>query len=103
MVFIFMKIIKGEIFFYKIVEDDCYYVFLDIWLFVKGYMFVVFKQEVDYFFDVEDELLGGVMIFVKWVAKVLEFVIDCKWVGVMVIGIEVLYVYIYFIFFQKEV
>ena len=92
---IFTKIIKGEIPSYKIAEDDRYYAFLDIRPLAKGHTLVVPKQEVDYLFDVEDELLGGAMIFAKRVAKALESVIDCKRVGVMVIGTEVPHAHIH--------
>lgn len=60
---IFTKIINGEIPSYKIAEDDRYYAFLDIRPLAKGHTLVVPKQEVDYLFDVEDELLGGAMVF----------------------------------------
>lgn len=99
---VFTKIINGEIPSYKIAEDDRYYAFLDIRPLAKGHTLVVPKQEVDYLFDVDDELLGGAMIFAKRVAKALESVIECKRVGVMVIGTEVPHAHIHLIPFQKE-
>ena len=99
---IFTKIINGEIPSYKIAEDDRYFAFLDIRPLAKGHTLVVPKQEVDYLLDVEDELLGGAMVFAKRVAKALESVIDCKRVGVMVIGTEVPHAHIHLVPFQKE-
>ena len=68
----------------------------------KGHTLVVPKEEVDYLFDVEDDLLGGAMVFAKRVAKALESVIECKRVGVMVIGTEVPHAHIHLIPFQQE-
>ena len=99
---IFTKIINGEIPAYKIAEDDRYIAFLDIRPLAKGHTLVVPKEEVDYLFDVEDDLLGGAMVFAKRVAKALESVIECKRVGVMVIGTEVPHAHIHLIPFQQE-
>jgi histidine triad (HIT) family protein len=99
---VFTKIIKGEIPSFKIAEDDRYYAFLDIRPLARGHTLVVPKQEVDYLFDVDDELLGGAMVFAKRVAKALEAVVDCKRVGVMVIGTEVPHAHIHLVPFQKE-
>ena len=99
---VFTKIINGEIPSFKIAENDRYYAFLDIRPLGRGHTLVVPKQEVDYLFDVEDELLGGAMVFAKRVAKALEAVVECKRVGVMVIGTEVPHAHIHLIPFQEE-
>lgn len=99
MVSIFFKIVVGEIFCYKIVEFEDYLVFFDINFIVKGYILVIFKMEIDYIFDLEDDVIGGFMVFVKKVVKVFDQVIFFKCVGVMVVGIEVFYVYVYLLFF----
>ena len=65
---IFSRIIAGEIPSYKVAEDDRYYAFLDINPLAKGHTLVVPKQEVDYLFDLDDETLGGMMVFAKQVA-----------------------------------
>ncbi|MFT4645872.1 MAG: histidine triad (HIT) family protein, partial [Planctomycetota bacterium] len=54
---IFTKIIKKEIPSYKIAENDNFYAFLDINPLEEGHCLVVPKKEVDYIFDMEDELL----------------------------------------------
>ncbi len=94
---IFTKIVAGEIPSYRIAEDENYYAFLDINPLSKGHTLVIPKKEVDYLFDVEDELLGGMMIFAKKVARAIDEVIDCKRVGLAVLGLEVPHAHIHLI------
>ena len=53
---IFTRIINGEIPSYKVAESEHCYAFLDINPLSKGHTLVIPKKEVDYMFDVEDEL-----------------------------------------------
>ena len=99
---IFSKIIAGEIPSYKVAEDDKFYAFLDINPLVKGHTLVVPKREVDYIFDLEDDELADMHVFAKSVALAIQKAFPCKKVGEAVIGLEVLYVYIYFIPIQNE-
>lgn len=92
---IFSKIIAGEIPSYKIAEDDSYYAFLDINPLAKGHTLVVPKQEVDYIFDLDDEVLKGLIAFSKRVAKAIENVVPCERVGVAVLGLEVPHAHIH--------
>ncbi|MBT3208579.1 MAG: HIT family protein [Bacteroidetes bacterium] len=94
---IFTKIISGEIPSYKIAEDENYYAFLDIFPLAKGHTLVVPKKEVDYIFDMEDELLAGLNVFAKKIAKAIDEVIECERVGVAVIGLEVPHTHIHLI------
>ncbi len=94
---IFTKIISGEIPSYKIAEDDNYFAFLDISPLAKGHTLVVPKKEVDYIFNLEDDLLAGLHIFSKKVAKAIENVIKCKRIGIAVIGLEVPHTHIHLI------
>lgn len=98
---IFTKIIKGEIPSYKILEDDKFYAFLDINPLAEGHTLVVPKKEIDYFFDLDDELLAEMMIFAKKVAKAQKQAIECNRVGLIVIGDEVPHAHIHLIPFQK--
>ena len=86
---IFTKIVRGDIPSFKIAEDDQYYAFLDIRPMSKGHTLVIPKEEVDYIFDLPDELLAGLMVYAKKVAKALEAVVPCERIGVAVIGLEV--------------
>lgn len=99
---IFSKIIAGEIPSYKIAENDKFYAFLDINPMTKGHTLVVPKQETDYIFDIEDALLGEMMLFSKRVARAIEKAITCKRVGMMVIGLEVPHAHIHLVPLQKE-
>ncbi|MCF8373365.1 MAG: HIT family protein [Bacteroidales bacterium] len=99
---IFTKIVNGEIPSYKILEDENYYAFLDVFPLVKGHTLVIPKKEIDYLFDMEDELLAGMMVFAKKVAKAVGAAIECKRVGVTVIGLEVPHAHIHLIPMSKE-
>lgn len=99
---IFSKIAAGEIPSYKIAEDDNYFAFLDINPIVKGHVLVIPKQEVDYVFDLDDNMLADMMIFAKKIAVALEKAISCQRVGVMVIGLEVPHAHIHLIPINKE-
>lgn len=98
---IFTKIINGEIPSYKIAEDDKFYAFLDIAPLAKGHTLVVPKQEVDYIFDIEDELLAQMHIFSKKVAKAIQEAIPCEKVGMAVIGLDVRHAHIHLVPLQE--
>lgn len=86
---IFTKIVKGEIPCYKIAEDDRFYAFLDISPLAKGHTLVITKLQNDYIFDLDDKMLGDMMVFAKKVAKAMKQVLPCQRIGVAVIGIDV--------------
>jgi histidine triad (HIT) family protein len=94
---LFTRIIQGEIPAHKILENDKYLAFLDIRPVNPGHTLVIPKQEVDYIFDVEDELLKGLIVFSKKVAKAIEKAVPCKRVGVMVAGLEVPHAHVHLI------
>lgn len=94
---IFSKIIAGEIPSYRILEDDRYYAFLDINPLAEGHTLVIPKVETDYLFDVEDDLLGGMLVFAKRVARALDRTMECKRVGMAVLGLEVPHAHIHLI------
>lgn len=98
---IFTKIINGEIPSYKIAEDDKFYAFLDIAPLAKGHTLVVPKQEVDYIFDIEDELLAQMHIFAKKVARAIQEAIPCEKVGMAVIGLDVRHAHIHLVPLQE--
>lgn len=102
---IFTKIINGEIPSYKVAEDDRYYAFLDIHPLVKGHTLVIPKlpePEADYIFDLDDEMLSGLMLFAKQVARGIKEATGCKRVGVAVLGMEVNHVHIHLVPLNKE-
>ncbi|MBS2211669.1 HIT family protein [Carboxylicivirga mesophila] len=99
---IFSKIINGDIPCYKIAEDDRFFAFLDINPLAKGHTLVVPKQETDYLFDLDDNLLADMNVFAKKVAIAQKQVIDCKRVGVAVLGLEVPHAHIHLIPMNSE-
>tara|TARA_Y100001954_G_C15581506_1_gene488569 strand:- start:273 stop:671 length:399 start_codon:yes stop_codon:yes gene_type:complete len=94
---IFTKIINGEIPSYKVAENDKFYAFLDINPLSKGHSLVIPKKEVDYVYDMDDDLLGELHIFAKKVALAIEKVIECKRVGVVVYGLDVPHAHVHLI------
>ena len=94
---IFTKIIKGEIPSYKIAEDDNYFAFLDINPLAAGHTLVIPKKEIDYLFDLDDKLLAGMMVFAKRIAMAIDKSMECKRVGLAVLGLEVAHAHIHLI------
>lgn len=94
---IFSKIINGEIPCHKIAENDDFLAFLDVFPCAVGHTLVIPKKEVDYIFDLEDELYIGLMKFAKSVAPAIKKAIPCKRVGVAVIGLEVPHAHVHLI------
>jgi len=99
---IFTKIVNGEIPAYKVAEDEDYFAFLDIFPVAKGHTLVIPKKEVDYLFDLDDELYTGLQMFAKKVAKGLKKAIPCEKVGVLVLGLEVPHAHIHLVPMQNE-
>ena len=99
---IFSKIVNGEIPAYKVAEDENYLAFLDIFPVAKGHTLVIPKKEVDYLFDLDDNLYAGLQAFAKKVAVGLKKAIPCQKVGVLVLGLEVPHAHIHLIPMQNE-
>jgi histidine triad (HIT) family protein len=98
---IFSKIIAGDIPCHKIDENEEFLAFLDIMPLAKGHVLVIPKIEVDYIFDIEDDLLSRMMIFAKSVAKKVGSKIECKRIGVAIIGLEVPHAHIHLVPLQS--
>ena len=94
---IFSKIIKGEIPCYKIAENDRFFAFLDISPVAKGHTLVIPKIENDYIFNLDDQILGEMMIFAKKVALAIENVVPCKRIGIAVIGLDVPHTHVHLV------
>jgi len=85
----FSKIVTGEIPAERLREDDDFLAFLDIRPIRAGHTLVIPKREIDHFFDLPDDLLGGLMVFAKPVANAIREVTGAARVGCAVVGIEV--------------
>tara|TARA_B100000945_G_scaffold206485_1_gene166116 strand:+ start:4112 stop:4510 length:399 start_codon:yes stop_codon:yes gene_type:complete len=94
---IFSKIINREIPSYIIAENENFLAFLDIFPLTKGHTLVIPKLEIDYYFDIQDELFNEINIFSKKVAIGIEKAIPCKRIGVSVVGLEVPHAHIHLI------
>lgn len=108
---IFTKIIQGEIPSYKVAETDDFLAFLDVNPNTKGHTLCIPKKEVDKIFDLDETTYIGLMQFARKVAVAIEKAVNCKRVGVSVIGLEVPHVHVHLIplntmedtrFIQKE-
>jgi len=94
---IFSKIVNREIPAYIVAENDKFLAFLDVFPLMEGHTLVIPKLEIDYFFDLDDNLLNELNIFSKKVAIGLKKAIPCKRIGMSVIGLEVPHAHIHLI------
>ncbi len=99
---VFSKIVAGEIPCYKVAEDENFLAFLDINPLVEGHTLVIPKKEVDYIFDLDTDTYSELMAFARKVAKAIKATIDCKRVGVAVLGMEVPHAHIHLVPLRKE-
>ena len=86
---IFSKIIDREIPADIIYEDEYFCAFLDVFPVAEGHTLLVPKKEVDYIYDLDDDLLVKMQLLSKRLAIALRGAIDCKRIATAVIGLEV--------------
>ena len=98
---IFTKIVNGEIPSYKIAEDENYLAFLDVNPNAKGHTLCIPKEEINKIFDMDEDHYIELMKFSRKVAIALEKSVDCKRVGVAVVGLEVPHVHVHLIPLQE--
>lgn len=94
---LFTKIINKDIPAYIIAEDENNVAFLDVYPLVMGHILCVPKTEVDYIFDLPTEQFTSLHLFSQKVAKALKSVVDCKRIGVAVVGLEVPHAHIHLV------
>lgn len=94
---LFTKIINREIPAYIIAEDEQNLAFLDIYPLAMGHVLCVPKKETDYIFDLSKDDFCSLHSFSQKVAKAMKNVIDCKRIGVAVIGLEVPHAHIHLV------
>ena len=108
---VFTKIIEGEIPCYKVAEDDNFIAFLDINPNAKGHTLCVPKEEVNKVFEMGEHMYLQLMQFSRKVAIAIEKTVECKRVGMAVVGLEVPHVHVHliplnemedFVFSKKE-
>lgn len=94
---IFTKIIEREIPAYIVAENEECIAFLDVNPNAAGHTLCVPKQEVDKITDLDEQQYMALMKFSREVAIGIEKAIDCKRVGITVIGLEVPHVHVHLI------
>lgn len=98
---VFTKIINGEIPSYKIAENDNFLAFLDAMPLVAGHTLVIPKVPTDKIYDMSSEDFKAFFGFAQEVIKMIEKNIDCKRVGMAVVGLEVPHAHIHLIPINK--
>ncbi len=101
---IFCRIVKGELPSYKVWEDDNYLAFLTIRPINPGHVLVIPKKHTDYFFDLDDKELSGLIIASKPISDAIRKAMNPKTdrVGVMVAGLSVPHAHIHLIPMDSE-
>lgn len=94
---IFSKIVNGEIPSYKVYEDENFFAFLDINPLALGHVLLVPKKEIDYIFDIDNDVLSLMLPVAKRISKAMEKAISCRRIGIAVIGLEVPHAHIHLI------
>jgi len=94
---VFTKIINGELPSYKIAEDDHFIAFLDVNPNAKGHTLCVPKEETDKIFELGEYMYLQLMQFSRKIAIALEKTIECKRIGMAVVGLEVPHVHVHLI------
>ena len=94
---IFTKIINGIIPCYKISENDNFIAFLYVNPLQEWHTMVVPKKQIDYIYDLPDDILSELFIFSKVVAKKIENAIKCERIGIAVVGLEVPHAHVHLI------
>jgi histidine triad (HIT) family protein len=94
---IFSRIASGEIPSFKVAENENFFAFLDISPLALGHTLVIPKEEVDYIFDMDEDLHMEFWQFAMQVAKAIRKVVPCVKVGVAVIGLEVPHAHIHLV------
>lgn len=94
---IFTKIVNGEIPCYKIVENEKFLAFLDVFPISEGHTLVIPKQEIDCIFDLDEKTFSELMSFSRFVAIGLKKAIPCNRISIQVIGLEVPHAHVHLI------
>ena len=74
-----------------------FFAFLDINPNAKGHTLCIPKKEVDKIMDLDEETYMGLMSFSRKIGKAIEAALDCKRVGLTVIGLEVPHAHVHLI------
>jgi histidine triad (HIT) family protein len=98
---IFTKIINGKIDSFKVLENENFLAFLDVNPVKDGHTLVIPKLQVDYIYDLPEDVFKELFVFSKKVAKMLENSFSCNRIGISVVGLEVPHAHIHLIPINK--
>ena len=94
---IFTQIIRGKAPAYKVWETDRFLAILDINPVNPGHTLLIPKLEVEYIFDLPDEMYSELWIRVRELAGPLRSAMQCRKVGLAVEGFGVPHVHVHLI------
>ena len=94
---IFSKIISREIPAHIVAENESYLAFLDINPLMEGHCLAIPKVDIDYIYDLDDDMLAGLHVFAKKVALGIQKAIPCERIAVSVLGLEVPHAHVHLI------
>ncbi len=86
---IFTQIIQGDIPGVFIHEDELCVAIMTIQPVRSGHVLVIPKQEIDHWYDMDDELSCHMMRVSKNISKAINKAFPCQRVGLMIAGLEV--------------
>lgn len=99
---IFTKIVKGRIPCHKVYEDELTLAFLDIHPVQPGHILVIPKEQIEFVWDLPDELYQALMATVKKVARRMRDVMPHTYVGQHIVGTDVPHAHVHLIPFNKS-
>jgi histidine triad (HIT) family protein len=98
---IFTKIVNGEIPAYKIYEDELTLAFLDIHPVQPGHVLVIPTEQIEFVWDLPDDLYQAVMATTKKVALHMREVLNAPYVSERITGVDVPHAHIQLIPFSN--
>ena len=91
---IFTKIIKGEIPSIKVYEDNVCIVIMDKFPNTKGQTLIIPKKQIDYIFDLDDDIYHHIFSIAKKISKAMDSALKPIRTCLVVEGFEVPHVHI---------
>jgi histidine triad (HIT) family protein len=99
---IFTKIAKGESPCFKVYEDELTMAFMNINPVHTGHLLVITKQQVEFVWDLPDDLYHALMKTVKKVAVRMREVMPERYIHMGISGTDVPHVHVHLIPFNSE-
>ncbi len=99
---VFTKIVNGEIPAYKLYEDELTLAFLDIHPLLPGHTLVIPKIQIEFIWDLPDDVYQAVMATSKKVALHLRKVLEVPYVSERITGVDVPHAHVQLIPFSDS-